>query len=200
MTQRESGEGPLNAQGESSRMELVPGAPDGNKAPLDPLAPESRPGGRHLHALTLVQPWAWCISHGPKRVENREWSLDWLVGHYFAIHAGKKYDDAAAVNLALGWRALGLQGPPPGEESITLGAIVAVAKLAKFVNRAPYWKSSTQEDPWFSGPIGWVLEDVQAIEPVPCRGYQKLWTVPHPIAEQVRERWRLARQTKEAPP
>ena len=47
---------------------------------------------------------------------------------------------------------------------------------------------------WACGPFLWVLEDVVRIDPpVPCRGFQKLWTVPTEITDVVRERYRAAR-------
>src|SRR5579863_3263753 len=42
-----------------------------------------------MKALSIQQPWAYCITNGTKRVENRTW-----CGHYrglLLIHAGKRY-------------------------------------------------------------------------------------------------------------
>lgn len=32
-------------------------------------------------------------------------------------------------------------------------------------------------DVWFSGPYGWQLDEVIPVEPLPCRGRQRLWKV-----------------------
>lgn len=150
---------------------------------------------RPLHALTLHQPWAFCIAESTKRVENRDWPPPrWLVGKYFAIHAGKSYDQDAAVDLA----AEGIVVPPA--ERIATGAIVAVARLAGAARQDGECFGVGQEratearaDRWFFGPWGWLIEDVVAIAPVPCRGMQKLWRVPDDVAEQVRAAFRAAR-------
>jgi hypothetical protein len=155
---------------------------------------------RPLPALTLTQPWAWAISHGSKRIENREWDAPWLVGRYLAIHAGKTYDAEAAADLASRFVELGPISMPPAKDLITLGAIVAVARVARFIHgvqgslgyEVPPGDPLV-ESPWFAGPIGWVLEDVTAIDPVPCRGYQRIWTVPGALADEVRRRWAAAR-------
>jgi hypothetical protein len=44
------------------------------------------------------------------------------------------------------------------------------------------------EDPWWTGPCGWLLDRVVAIEPVACKGAQGLWTVPEPQLSLVLER------------
>jgi hypothetical protein len=158
-----------------------------------------------LLALTLWQPWAWCIAHGTKRVENRDWPPpETLLGLRFAIHAGQHYDAAGVASLGPRRSALGLgPGEPPPEHDIVRGAIVAVATLAGAVRvardetgafAAKRWLGDldaariamVERDPWTQGAWGWLLEEVVAIEPIPCPGNRKLWTVPPPIASAVR--------------
>src|SRR5262245_15321972 len=43
-------------------------------------------GARRMKALTVLQPWAWAIIHGPKRIENRVWRTNHRGP--LAIHAG----------------------------------------------------------------------------------------------------------------
>lgn len=52
---------------------------------------------------------------------------------------------------------------------------------------------TSREAKWFQGPYGWVLTDVVAIEPVKCRGNQKLWPVPTAELDLVRARYAQAR-------
>jgi hypothetical protein len=170
-----------------------------------------------LLALTLWQPWAWCIAHGTKRVENREWPPpETLLGHRFAIHAGRHYDAAGVALLTDRRSALGLApGEPPPEHEIVRGAIVAVATLAGAVrvtrreagaSVAKRWLghldaariAMVERDPWTQGAWGWLLEDVVAIEPVSCPGNRKLWIVPAPIAEAVRAAEAAARTRRDA--
>ncbi len=161
-----------------------------------------------LPALTLWQPWAWCIAHGTKRVENRNWPPpDALVGQRLAIHAGRHYDADGAATLPAR-AALGLRpGEPPGPDTIVRGAIVAVATVAGavlvdpdgrggFVARrvlgplAPDRVRAVERDPWTEGAWGWVLEDVVAVEPIACPGNRRLWAVEPTLAEAVLARRR----------
>ena len=62
-------------------------------------------------ALTVHQPWAWCVANGHKDVENRSWQTahrGWL-----AIHAGATVSDAADESLCaqLLWTT-GVASPP----------------------------------------------------------------------------------------
>lgn len=54
-------------------------------------------------ALSLLQPWAWAVLHGPKDVENRTWWAD-LRGHVW-IHASRqvtpRYYREACERIAL---------------------------------------------------------------------------------------------------
>lgn len=164
----------------------------------------TEPEPRRLLALTLIQPWAWAIAHAGKRVENRTWKPPRsLIDGYIAIHAGKKLDSEAAEDL----RDDGHDVPPLLER----GAIVAVARVLGWARYDRFIRDAdaTAEDfggvpraradlavrsAWFAGPIGWILDDVIAIDPVPILGAQGLWTVPTEPADVVRERWKEARR------
>lgn len=144
-----------------------------------------------MKALTIWQPYAHYIALGLKKIENRTWAPTenmLKLGDYFAIHAGMRYDKSGAESIR---RELGLVVPK--HEDLPKGAIVAVAVLDRIAAAEddfdPAW-----DDPWFSGPWGWCLRDVVAIEPVPCNGAQKLWYVPDRIVEKVRENFRKARR------
>jgi hypothetical protein len=165
-----------------------------------------------LLALTVHQPWAWALAGGWKPCENRDWPPPpSVLGHYLAIHAGRQYDEAAARELVEHAELLRLPGPPPGAAHIALGAIVAVGRVAgavlvdeveghlavqKVLGEVPRERAAElARSPWASGPWLWVLDSVvQLAEPVPCRGLQKVWTVPPPVADVVRERYRAARR------
>jgi hypothetical protein len=130
--------------------------------------------------LTVHQPWADLISDGYKHIENRSWRPpDHLIGHFIAIHAGKVYDPLAAIIVR---QRFGI--PVKCDPEIQLGAIVAVARLEAIV--------TDSEDPWFYGPYGWVLRDITSIEAVPCRGAQRLWSLPRETLHQVRANFKKA--------
>lgn len=141
-----------------------------------------------MKALTIHQPWNWLIAHGHKPVENRIW---WpprgTVGTRIALHAGKKLDRDALPNLAEDY---------PLPEDYVLGAVEAVATVAGWVDdarrgvRAPGTDMAVieagRDHDLYCGPVGWVLIDVVALpEPVPCRGFQKLWTLPSDVEHAV---------------
>jgi len=127
-------------------------------------------------ALTIWQPWAWLIANGHKLVENREWPPPpGVLGQTIAIHAGLKripigdwYSIQGALEIDRG-----IILPP--RESVPFGAIVATARLAAIIRNAG--ELSDDQRYWFNGPVGWVLENVRAIEPIPVKGAQGLWRV-----------------------
>lgn len=100
-------------------------------------------------------------------------------GDYFAIHAGKTLDYEAVEQLL----EQGIDVP----RDTPAGAIVAVVRFAGLYRGAP------DSEPYFVGPVGWRLAEVTAIDPVPCRGLQKLWSVPDDVANEVRKRWSASR-------
>jgi hypothetical protein len=136
-----------------------------------------------IRGLTLIRPWGWAIAHGGKDIENRTWKPPAnMMGQWLAIHSGKKYDEAAASWI----EDLTITPPIPEDAEDQSGVIVAVARLAEVRTESP-------GNPWFVGPVGWVLRDVQPIDPVPCKGAQGLWPLPPDVLTLVRARWKAAR-------
>lgn len=149
-----------------------------------------------MKALTIQQPWAWCIARGPKRIENRTWvppmSSAFTV---LAIHAGKRLDysmeafmrvhgDVSVDRYMDGQYGLALEArriEPCQLGELPRGAIVACAWLVGHV-------TDGKGDPWWAGPYGWKLAGVVSFDPVPCIGAQGLWTVPHSVESIVAER------------
>lgn len=132
-----------------------------------------------LRALTLWQPMAWAISDYTKRVENRPWK-PWKGIREIAIHAGLTYHAPHAEQIA---DAFGVEVPK--RDAVPQGAIVAVALVAGYICEEDEGAPELT-DPWFSGPYGWLLENVRKLSPVPCRGAQGLWSVPPAIETQIR--------------
>jgi hypothetical protein len=147
-----------------------------------------------LYALTLINPWPYCITDLDKRVENRSWSPPLSqVGRRIAIHAGKRIvpdEWAGASEIKPDLRRLPLS-------AVSYSAIVAVVTLAGFVRveqgeivQRAGTASRTYNpasDPWFFGPIGWLFEDVVKLpEPIPCRGAQQLWFVQRQMVGQIK--------------
>ena len=140
-----------------------------------------------LYALTLHRPWAALIAQGYKTVENRQWSPPGSIlkpGEWFAIHAGKTLD-AECPDFAIN------NGVPSSffddPRNFVDSAIIAVARFGGVVR--------CSDDPWFVGPVGWVLTEVVPIQPVACRGAQKLWVVPAELVAEVRASFLASRET-----
>ena len=75
-----------------------------------------------------------------------------------------------------------------GRKRVAYGAVVGVARLAGVEDEAP------EDEAYWCGPWGWRLDEVRAIEPVPCKGAQGLWTLPPEVLATVRARWSAARK------
>jgi activating signal cointegrator 1 len=127
-----------------------------------------------MKALTISQPFASLIANGEKWVENRFWSTSYRGP--LAIHAGKgtQYLDRREL------------------EDYPTSCIVAVANLCACmplhtIHRIPRRQvvgcvgktaGDILDHKHTEGPWCWVLKDVEAIEPVHCRGAQGLWEPP----------------------
>lgn len=141
-----------------------------------------------MRALTLWQPWAWAMGCGLKKIENRPWEPPaWMINVHFALHAGLKYDRPSADAL---WGLLDFPAEPvpPRKAEAVLGAVIAVTRLVAVVTtrEAAERIGGENQGRFFFGPFGWVVSATYLLpEPVPCRGYQKLWTLPEEIADAV---------------
>ena len=174
-----------------------------------------------LSALTVHQPWAWAICNAERRLDNRDWRPPpYIANRTIAIHAGKKWGRNEKIEAsALACQLHPRLEVPLGGESYQFGAVVALARVVGFVDRdlrperGPYsfdMQSSrgyvcvggriTPEqvelvvtNEWFKGPCAWLLSDVRVLpEPVPARGYQKLWRLPGPAALNVASQVNIA--------
>ena len=122
-----------------------------------------------MKALSIRQPWAWAIIHAGKDIENRTW-WTYYRGPVL-IHAAKgmtrdEFEDFVDTyaHIRRLWSAEHPFGPEryprlmPAFEALRRGGIVGKARIADCVSSSP--------SPWFFGPYGFVLADV---EPLPFR-------------------------------
>ena len=167
-----------------------------------------------IKGITLQHPWAFCIAHAGKDVENRTWRPEkqgGKVGMFLAIHGGalptgaKKHEAISDIGyvgtyiltpsyihhaLSTGQLHRVVRGLENGAEEMFTPGIVAVARLAAVTtNGISPWKAD--------GQYQWELADVVALaEPVPHKGAQGLWEIEPNALATVRERWAAARQPK----
>ena len=130
-----------------------------------------------LKAITVQQPWAWCIATGNKPEENRGWITRYRGP--LAIHAGLTVDTDSIDMVRRLLEELGAVEPEcqvGDRHLLAQGAIVAVADLWDIctVHSIPcgcsVWAGAGQNH--------WRLRDVRPFaEPVPMRGRQGLWDV-----------------------
>lgn len=129
-----------------------------------------------MKALTIRQPWAWLITHGPKRIENRSWHLPpSMVGQRIYIHAAKgmtqdEYFDAVETARSIARDLAEMPSTMPSFNTLTRGAIVGAATLVRCLcepSRTPFH---------VPGQHGFVLADVGHFErPIPCKGALGFW-------------------------
>lgn len=128
-----------------------------------------------MRALTVHQPWASLIVAGIKTVENRTWSpVEWMRGTRLVVHASKQWSPTAAVT------ASNRDDYPPG-------VVVGVVTLADWHTDSDCVEDGRLCSPWaFTGHYHWELVTPTRLEdPVPCRGMQRLWTLPDDVAATV---------------
>jgi hypothetical protein len=127
-----------------------------------------------MRSLTVRQPYAWAIAARHKDIENRSWASNLLPDEIIAIHAGARKPDQQDVETVQ--KRLGRTATVPDEYE--LGVIVATARVVGTVSKS--------RSKWFTGPLGWVLEDVVPLrEPVACKGMLGLWHLPRAVELKV---------------
>lgn len=140
-----------------------------------------------MKALTLWRPWTWSIVHGPKRIENRPWKPPAsIIGQRLVLHSGKTYDDEGSAYIRAAMKLTGL--PDAARAEGLIGVVTVKGFIEEGVGPAP-----VEQDAWFFGPFGWMLDDVVALKtPIPCKGAQGLWTLTPELERQVLEQLAVA--------
>lgn len=158
-----------------------------------------------MKAITIRQPWAWCISEAdriteahltPKLVDNRGRNISHRGP--IAIHTAQAWDldGQHDPRVQAVWDAVNGPLPPLAPEAVPHGCVVAVATLTAVHLSLPRRPDrSTCCRPWGDRLYGALparhleLADVHRLpEPVQVRGRQHVpWTLPDDIATQVRQ-------------
>ncbi|MBN9035476.1 MAG: hypothetical protein J0H53_05355 [Rhizobiales bacterium] len=109
-------------------------------------------------ALSVRQPWAFCLASGWKDVENRAWrrgNPGLSFRGEFCIHASTGMTRQEYVDCAELCAELGFSCPAPAD--LQRGGIIGVATIVDVVTFHP-------TSPWFFGPVGLVIADPRAVE------------------------------------
>lgn len=115
-----------------------------------------------VKALSIRQPWCWAILNAGKRVENRPRRF-----HYrgpICLHASKGGGAIEVMQACQDIMAITASraDPPKLNDIIERGGIIGTAEIVDCVERS--------DSPWFFGPYGLVLENVQPVEFIPVKG------------------------------
>jgi len=142
--------------------------------------------GAPVRGLTLTRPWPWAFEHAGKRVENRGWAPPaYIIGGTVALHAALGFDYGALEKFVSGQFGVEASKVPTDPKAHPAGVVFALARV-----RGHYMLDAgdRNHDRWAFGPEVWQLpEYISLPEPVPCRGYQKLWKLPPDVFDAVRE-------------
>lgn len=124
-----------------------------------------------IRGITIKQPWAACILHGDKRVENRPraWAPGWRL-----LHAGAEIDRAALRDPLVARTVRGLELPTR--------AVLGLVRIA-----GSHTDPGEPCSPWAQPEcVHLDLDDVHPLAlPVPCDGQLGPWRVPLAVYERV---------------
>ena len=116
-----------------------------------------------MKAISIRQPWAWCIVNGYKDIENRTWSTKHRGR--ILIHAAKTIDLEHVYFLREIFEDEGIDFP----DKFLTGGIVGTAVLKDCV--------TSHKSEWFSGPYGFVLSKAKPLPFRPYRGQLGIYEV-----------------------
>lgn len=129
-------------------------------------------------ALSIRQPWAWAILSAGKIIENRP-----RRSHYrgpICIHASG--NDSHKLWLAANLEIEKITGEPTYHghkyHGLKRGGIIGTAEIVDCVD--------TSDSPWFTGPFGLVLKNIQPVEFIQVKGTLGLFKWRRNLIEESR--------------
>lgn len=109
-----------------------------------------------MKALSIRQPWADMIIYHGKDIENRNWPTKFRGKVH--IHAAKAWGREEKKYQE--WLVEQFDFQDFGDP--LLGGIVGTVEIVDCVTESASW--------WFQGPYGFVLENPQPLDFIPCKG------------------------------
>ncbi len=152
-----------------------------------------------MKALTLIQPWASLMAWGVKTIETRSWEPPANALGWIAIYAGKNTASLGDVHhLLREARAAAPTHPafanvpdPLDATTLPLGAVIAIghligAKRSEHLVDAPDLGANRPLGNFEPRRFGWIFDTIiPCPTPLPCRGFQKLWSAPPRIEREL---------------
>lgn len=132
-----------------------------------------------MKALSIQQPWAYCITHGTKRVENRTWYArhrGWLL-----LHAGKRYQTGMETLI----HADSPEVDVAGMLTAPRGALVGFCRVVECIGPGDDSRVHPTQRIW-SDPAQFklVIDHVHVFDsPIACGGARRLFDVPARIRD-----------------
>ena len=129
---------------------------------------------KEVKALSIIQPWATCITCKGKNIENRSWNTNYRG--YIAIHASIKKD------LERFEQCKDLYNVTLNPDRVSYGAIVGFAEIVDVVTDETLTRGTEK---WFMGEFGFVLKNRIALKnPIPAKGSLSFWTIPPKVLKE----------------
>lgn len=141
-----------------------------------------------MFALSIRQPWAFAVASGVKRIENRTWSTNYRGP--LIIHASKNVE-WAVVDQVLA-KVARLSHLPLSRVKRIYAPYAEGAAFIGEVQLAGVVRES--DNPWFAGPIGWVVQDGHLFDPVPGTGALGIFGVTGAVRARVQASMQQTRQ------
>lgn len=136
-----------------------------------------------MKAITLTQPWATLVAIGAKTIETRSWSTNYRGE--LAIHAAKGFPvDCKWLCFGEPFRTLLYEHGYHHPDQLPRGLVIATARLVNVRATSDLVVSPLEEalGDFSDGRFGWLLANVQRIEPTAARGSLGLWDwIPQPV-------------------
>ncbi len=124
-----------------------------------------------MKAISLIQPWAWLVTAGSKRIENRTWHLPKsMIGQTVLIHASKT-DPRKFPDVHKFMEFVGLREDIPSEAFSMRGGVVGWAKIGGCL--CPHNTMVVDGYDlrwWMKDQHGFLLEKVGVLPFTPCSG------------------------------
>lgn len=158
-----------------------------------------------MRCISLWQPHAtlWVAGRdggpGPKRYETRHWRMPFKPGEVIAVHAAKRWNpEMAALALSEPFRSTLSCLGYPGERTLYRGGIVGLVQIGGTREMTP--DLIAQQTPaerafgfWEAGRFATEATKARELpDPIPLRGQQGVWTLPHDVIRAVFAQYKKA--------
>lgn len=140
-------------------------------------------------AISFLNPWPHTILHMDKRIENRKKPIvtSANMDRILWMHVSQDMPAWAERECLEFVKKIGIDPAEiPKREDLTYGGFVARFKIVDVILPGGKTRSGgphpRAQDRWYMGLYGYVLEDVEPVPFVACKGALSCWTIPKEVA------------------